>query len=175
VDGSTVSGGASDFDIAVNLILGYEGAVSDHPDDAGGLTRFGLASRWFPEVRRADFTREDAIAIYKRDFWNACACGLMPSWLALLVFDAAVQHAPGDAILMLQRALGVVADGYIGDQTLLAARQAQPGHLGALIDQRMQKYLAQSKAEWASFGRGWMRRLMSVTRECLVRLQAELA
>lgn len=165
----------SDFDIAVALVLGLEGERGQLVTDPGGLTKWGIASRWYPEVLRADFSRADAVAIYRRQYWDRCACDLMPAWLALMIFDSAVQHAPGTAIMMLQRALGVQVDGLIGKATRAAIAQAGPGSLGSLIDQRLGRYLEQSRDEWAESGRGWMRRLITITRECLVRLQHELA
>ena len=61
------------FDAAFGYAMGFEGwsAVSDDPDDPGGLTKYGISKVNHPEVDVANLTLEGAKAIYKKMYWNA--------------------------------------------------------------------------------------------------------
>jgi len=151
------------FDQALAFVLEEEGGVANDAADAGGLTKFGISSREYPEVRLSTFSREQAIAIYKRDFWDRLKCDNLPWPVALVLFDTAVQHGSTNASRWLQQALNVKADGIIGDIT---TRAAWATSLAALED------LLSARAFWYAgcggflhFGRGWMRRLFRLHSE----------
>src|SRR5438874_13810924 len=102
------------FDRALAFVLQWEGGYSKDPADPGGETKFGITLRSYPHLTIKNLTEEDARTIYLRDFWNFLHCDQMPSTLAFLVFDAAVNQGQGAAVLFLQHALGVKMDGVIG-------------------------------------------------------------
>ena len=60
-----------DFQTAVDdLIDNWEGtAFEDDPHDPGGATRFGISKRSYPNLDIEGLTREEAVAVYYRDFW----------------------------------------------------------------------------------------------------------
>ena len=58
------------FDIAFDRLMGHEGGLVDHPNDPGGLTKFGISQRSYPNIDIRKLTREDSKAIYRRDFWS---------------------------------------------------------------------------------------------------------
>lgn len=58
------------LEAADDLIDNWEGGYKDDPDDPGGETKFGITRRFHPTVDIAKLTRDDAIAIYYRDYWR---------------------------------------------------------------------------------------------------------
>ncbi|MFZ0945686.1 MAG: glycosyl hydrolase 108 family protein [Syntrophobacteraceae bacterium] len=60
-----------DFLKAVDdLIDNREGGYVFDPDDPGGMTKYGISARSYPTVDIKGLTRDDASAIYYRDFWQ---------------------------------------------------------------------------------------------------------
>ncbi len=60
-----------DFQKAVDdLIDNWEGGFVDDPEDPGGMTKYGICARSYPAVDIRNLTRDDAVAIYFRDFWQ---------------------------------------------------------------------------------------------------------
>ena len=99
-----------DFDKAIPLILQIEGGFSDDKDDEGGVTNFGIAQASHPHVNVRKLTKRGAIAIYKRNYWQASHAYKQPSSeLALMHFDASVNHGIGTASWMLRRSKGSYA------------------------------------------------------------------
>jgi lysozyme family protein len=84
------------FEEIVEWVLAREGAPAgkdgrvDDPRDVGGLTRFGLAQRYHPELDVASITREQAVAVYKMSYWLPLDGGNLPGPMRLLAFDSAV-------------------------------------------------------------------------------------
>jgi len=114
---------------AVQIVLAHEGGESDISGDRGGLTRFGISSREYHDIDVANLTRDDAIAIYYRDFWTAARLGSIPAPLGAKCFDLAVNIGSPNAVKCLQRALRAVGesvgeDGVIGAATVSASRRA---------------------------------------------------
>ena len=60
---------------------------------------------------------------YLGNYWNLFRCGEIPPGLDFAMFDAAVQHLPGTAVGLIQRAVRVPADGKLGPETIAAARR----------------------------------------------------
>ncbi len=99
------------FDRCVRAVLSEEGGLSDHPQDPGGLTKYGISRRAYPDLDIRRLTMDDVIEIYRRDYWNPVHGTDLPASLALLVFDAAVNQGVGTAVRLLQKTLGVKEDG----------------------------------------------------------------
>lgn len=157
------------FESAVTLILLFEtggradGGLVDNPKDPGGITKWGICLKAYPSLGRQgiiDLTREQAVEIYKRDYWDACRCDELPDALALLVFDCAVNQGVSTAIKLLQRALKLKEDGKIGSQTLKIANTRSPRFVCVEFAARRAVRYGVLKT-FADFGLGWMRRLMT--------------
>ena len=153
------------FDVAVELILVHEGGYVDHPSDPGGRTNYGISQRAYPDLNIKELTRDDAIEIYRRDYWVRCQCDKMPGGIALSVFDFAVNAGVTRAIRTLQYVLGVAVDGVIGPKTLAAAQDAGAEEVYAYADQRMLFY--KGLTTFSTFGRGWTRRTEETLTEAL--------
>jgi lysozyme family protein len=91
----------NDFELAVGFVLSHEGGAdgSPHtdPDDPGGATRWGIAQRYHPSINVLTLTREEAVAIYRHEYWGKYGCGAMPFPLSVLHFDSCVNPGPGRA------------------------------------------------------------------------------
>lgn len=148
------------FDAAFRRTLAHEGVVSHHPSDPGGLTKWGISQRAYPGVDIEALTLAQARDIYRRDYWDALRLSDLPDRIAAEVFDAAVNSGRRPAVMWLQRALSVNADGVIGPATISAAKQADPAVIAAkLLGYRLSHMTDLST--WPAFGRGWARRIAS--------------
>lgn len=153
----------NNFETAVNLTLEKEGILSDHKDDAGGLTKYGISQAAYPGLDIAGLTKADAIAIYKRDYWDKAQCEEIPYPLDIMLFDTAVNHGVTAAVKILQESLGIVADGIIGQETRAAARKAGNSIYTVFMINRLYAY-TEAKS-WPTFREGWKNRLVQLAKE----------
>lgn len=153
----------NNFDLAVNLTLKKEGILSDHKDDAGGLTKYGISKAAYPGLDIANLSKEDAIKIYKRDYWDKAQCLELPYPLDVMVFDTAVNHGVIKAVKILQESLGLKADGIVGQQTRAAARTAKNSIYTVFMINRLYAYT--SAKSWPTFKEGWKNRLTKLAVE----------
>lgn len=94
--------------------------------DQGGLTRWGISQNAYPGLDIASLTREEAEKIYLRDYWRPIRGSALPSQIALVLFDGAVNHGPRQAIKLLQAALKIQQDGIMGPETVGSAKSYYP-------------------------------------------------
>lgn len=152
------------FEKAVNIVLEREGVLSDDPRDNGGLTKYGISQKAYPALDIRNLTREQAVDIYRRDYWNLVRGDDLPWAFALPLFDCAVNQGPRTAIQMFQAALGCKVDGDFGPATLAAAKavQATPDEtLAKFMASRIVRYV--NSTDWIAYGAGWARRCFLVT------------
>ena len=156
------------FPKALVFVLKDEGGNDDDPADHGGRTSRGITQReysaWRAEKGLAakdvwTARDEEIAAIYHDEYWMPY-CDGFPVGVDYLYFDMAVNAGPGRAAILLQRALGVNADGRIGPLTRQAVALANPIQL---ID----KYSEAKKAFYLSlhqprFTKGWLNRVEHV-------------
>jgi lysozyme family protein len=170
------------FDAALVCVLQHEGGYVDHPLDPGGATNRGVTRATLAGVRGRPVSKAEVMAlslaetaaIYRRLFWSAVRGDDLPAGVDLAVFDLAVNSGPRRAALALQKALGVVEDGTIGPLTLAACRSAPAGSVVAAVSELRLGFLARLPT-FATFGRGWRRRVEEVRRQSLALAQASPA
>ena len=81
----------NNFDKAIKFTLSWEGEGGKaSPGDPGGLTKWGISQRAHPSVGVANLTREQAIEIYREDYWDRLGCEGLPAPLDVALFDTAV-------------------------------------------------------------------------------------
>jgi len=146
------------FERCVEFILKYESEFSDDPHDSGGLTKWGISSRVYPEVKDSAFARADAIQILHRDYWAKCKCDQLPQPIAFVLCDSAVNQGQPIAIRLLQKSLAVNPDGVVGAQTIAAAFRASP-YLVVPEFVARRGYQYSLHPDVTRFGLGWYRRL----------------
>lgn len=158
------------FQKAISVVLAHEGGYVNNPNDPGGETRWGISKRSYPNLDIKNLTREQAIEIYRRDWWNRLRIGeLQDSDVATKVLDLAVNVGAKIGIMLLQRALAAAGkpmdvDGVMGPQTIAAANAAEPRILlAALRSEAAGHYrlLIVKNSKLAAFEKGWMNRAYS--------------
>ncbi len=79
----------SSFNKAFEIVIGLEGNMTNDPDDPGGFTIWGLASKYNPEVH-IGMTINRAKEIYYEKYWVAAGCEVAPFPLDICIFDSNV-------------------------------------------------------------------------------------
>src|SRR5579863_9489602 len=131
----------ADFDQAADLVLANEGGLSIDKNDPGGTTNFGIAQRWHHEIDVQTLTRDQARAIYRRDYWLFDR--INSQRLANRLLDMSVNTSLPRTVRILQRALAgmvagpVVVDGVFGDRTLEFANAVDETRLVEELKARM--------------------------------------
>jgi len=160
------------FEEALKHILKYEGGYVNHPDDPGGMTNLGVTKRVWEqwtgkpadEHEMRSLTPDLVAPLYKKRYWDAVRGDDLPSGVDLCVFDCAVNSGVGQSSKFLQRVVGVSQDGAIGPATLAAVAKKEPGTIVAEFCHYREAFY-RSLSTFATFGKGWMRRLDDVEAE----------
>lgn len=126
------------FEHAVEHVLAVEGGWVHDSRDPGGETNHGISKRAYPHLDIQALTRDDAAGIYHRDYWQPLGAGRLEPRLALLAFDAAVNHGLARA----QR--------WLRDHPTF----------GRFLAHRLRFYARLST--FSAFGRGWVNRMAAV-------------
>ena len=146
------------FDTACDRLLGHEGGYVNDPNDPGGETNWGISKRSYPQVNIKALTRDDAKAIYQRDFWDRIHADLLPDGVAFQAFDFAVNSGIETAIRCLQRALGVADDGHWGPVSQAAANVATESDMIMRLNAERLDFMTRL-SNWPHASRGWTRRI----------------
>jgi hypothetical protein len=150
------------FLIAFDKLLKHEGDYSDHKDDPGGKTRYGVTEAVAREAGYRGDMRELPLdlaqRIYKERYWDAVQAESLPADVRYIVFDGAVNSGVAQSAKWLQRACGVKDDGVIGPQTIRAANALSPDGLKRKILAQRLRFMAKLP-NWPAFGRGWANRI----------------
>lgn len=146
------------FDVAINRVLGHEGRYVNDPEDPGGETNWGISKRTYPNLDIAALTREEAIEIYRRDFWNKIHADELFDGVAYQALDFAVNSGIPTAIRYLQRALGVADDGHWGPVTRAAAQAMGESDQIMNLNAERLDFMTRLK-NWQHAGKGWARRI----------------
>ena len=153
------------FANALGIVLRHEGGLSDHPDDPGRLTKYGISQAAYPDLDIANLLLADAARIYERDYWQACRCDDLPYPVALAVFDTAVNCGVARSIRFLQASVGAKKDGLVGPATLAAVKSGRARDIAQAVLRRRMVYYT-GLGSFATFGIGWSARVIDVAWEC---------
>lgn len=146
------------FSIAIDRVLGLEDGYVNNPADPGGETKWGISKRSYPHLDIANLTRDEAIAIYRRDFWERIGGDSLRRGVAYQLLDFAVNSGIETAVRMLQRVAGVAEDGHIGPITSAAlAAMSEIDVIMLILAERLD--FMTRLINWPSAGKGWARRL----------------
>jgi len=131
----------STFDRCFLFVVGEEGGYVNNPADPGGDTKYGISKRQYPTLDIKSLTLDQAKAIYLRDYWTPMALDGVKYGPALVLFDCAVNQG-------VARAQEFFRQTAVSSAAFIVAFQAA----------RMMHYA--SLPTWATFGKGWTRRLL---------------
>ncbi|MEX2524479.1 MAG: glycosyl hydrolase 108 family protein [Gammaproteobacteria bacterium] len=161
-----------------------EGGFSDHRNDRGGATNFGISihlMELLPDGNDDGYLDGDinkdgvidiedihaldddrALDIYYRYFWRPNRCEDLPPAVGLCLFDGLVNHQPNPARRLLQEGLEVLADGKVGPITIGAAHKISPDYfLPNYLSHRARFYtdIVRADTSQSTFLRGWLKRM----------------
>lgn len=166
----------ADISILAPFILSWEGGFGNHPNDKGGATNKGVTIATWRQVgydKDGDgdidvddlrlITEADAVnRVMKPHFWDRWKADSIKSQsIANIVVDwvwASGKHG----ITRVQRLLGVVADGIVGEKTLAALNARNPRELFEVIKHDREAFIEgiiRNNPSQAVFRKGWLKRL----------------
>ena len=129
----------ANFSEAVKIVIAQEGGLSDHPNDPGGVTKYGISWFFIRTLKDEPYchwtiedivnmTVKDAEKIYHRYFWEPRGYELISNQrIATMLFSLGVLTHPKAPVMKFQTALNEVdchgikllrEDGVIGNQTV---------------------------------------------------------
>lgn len=139
---------------SIDFVLKMEGGYQNNPSDVGNWTQcapgkginkgtnMGISACSYPDLDIVNLTREQAMAIYHRDYWRASGADTLDWPLCLLLFDTAVLHGVAAAKAWLAE-IGL-------DPYFFAAK-------------RLRVYT--QSGNWSVFGAGWVNRVAALLEE----------
>lgn len=169
---------ADAFTRSLAVILRHEGGFVNHPKDPGGMTNLGVTrATWegwtgkkASEADMRALTPATVAPVYRKNYWDKLRCDDLPPALALCVFDFGVNAGPARAGRYLQRMVGAAEDGVVGDATIAAVSAWVARHTAAeavLRYQEARRGYYRQLGTFATFGRGWLRRVDETQAEAL--------
>jgi lysozyme family protein len=174
----------NNFDQSMVYVFVSEGGYTNHPNDPGGPTNWGITQAnlgaWLghkasvAEVKA--LAKDEAKKIYKHDYWDACKCDELQSGIDYLMFDFGVNAGNSRAVKTLQKVLGLPMDGAFGAATL-AAVLAMDG-LALINDYTTAKLafyrsISTTKPSLAVFLKGWTSRCADVKKHAMAMHNAQ--
>lgn len=172
----------SNFLVAFNYVLKHEGGWSDHKDDPGGATNYGISLRFLrrQQVINGDLDRDGDIdaddirlvdldvahEIYLKEWWARHKYKHFDLSVGKRIFSFAVNMGSATAHRLAQRAcrangIELVEDGVLGPKSRAAINKIQPKEFViALRSEAAGHYrvLIERNGDFKSFERGWLRR-----------------
>lgn len=146
------------FETAIERVLKIEGRYNNNMHDPGGETNYGISKRSYPNLDIKNLTREQAIEIYRRDFWENIHAEQLYDGVAYQSLDFAINSGIGVAIRALQRALGVVDDGLWGPVSGAAAKTlSEAKQIMRLNAERLD--FMRKLPNWSYASKGWAARI----------------
>jgi len=160
-----------------DMVIAHEGGFTNDerdpgnklPDGRKGSTMLGCTqANWEKyighEVTQDDMKllkKEDVKPLYKRDYWDAVKGDDLPVGVDYAVFDFAINAGPLAARKMIQKALGVTADGAIGPATMKAIQEADGKDLLNKFSHSKEAFY-KSLPTFQTYGKGWLKRVTDV-------------
>ncbi len=163
-----------DFYKACDFVEKHEGFKSNHPNDRGGLTYYGITQTFLDahgiKKKVSDLTRAESREIYYDYVWVPLKYAFINNLqVAAKVFDMRINMGPTQAHKLAQRAVNelndedIKVDGILGKETLAAINSTKSlDLLNSLRAQCVSFYnaLAAKDKSQEVFLNGWLRRAM---------------
>lgn len=179
-----------DFSDAHAFTAKWEGGLSDHPADRGGLTAYGATIGFVQEIAAMasgkNFLQAIGVslpvtktvmrqlrpgqvaAMFRRERWDALRLDELPFRQAVLLYDAAVNHGPAQAVKLSQRGYNrcvthgvkLAVDGVLGPLTRKALQTDTDKVVREIIQARREFYegIVAARPDQRVFLRGWLNR-----------------
>lgn len=167
----------SNWNKSFDMVLAHEGGFTNDQRDSGnhlpdgrqgstmlGCTQYNWEAYVGHKVTQDDMkklTKDDVKPLYKRDYWDAVHGDDLPTGLDYAAFDFAINAGPSASRKMIQRALGVTADGVFGPKTMAAIEAADGKELMQKFSEAKTTFY-KSLSNFNVYGTGWLRRVADV-------------
>lgn len=144
---------AGGFEKCHPITAKWEGGWSDHPDDPGGKTMYGITEAVYhtylkscgkPKRPVRYITKAEAEAIYRQNYWNAAGCETLHAGVDLATYDAAVNSGVSRGRKWLLASVGGSAVQTV--KNICAKRMS----------------FVRGLRTWKTFGKGWSRRIADI-------------
>ena len=172
---------------SIDFLLKWEGGYVNHPNDKGGPTNRGITvpvlkvAQAQGIVKHCDIkalTKEEAMAIYKKNYWDRHGWGELAWPVCAACLDISVNHGARGWALIAQRACnklgaGLVVDGKYGAKSkaaLWSLAKKEPKGLALAICEMKQDYYNRIVAGDESqkvFLKGWTNRVNALRSLCV--------
>ena len=168
------------FEEIIEVVLAHEGGFVDDPDDRGGATNWGVTQAVWEDFLEDEFTSEDvkgftreqAIELYKEEFWIPSQAEKLPAEVREVYFDMCVNHGQRNAVKILQTCVNskggnLEVDGGIGPNTIGACSdlrlwEVQVERSGFYWNLVFKGSFYGKRNNQAKFIRGWIRRCFNL-------------
>ena len=154
------------------IVMEYEGGYVNHPNDPGGETYKGISRRAHPNWKgwqlidqKKPVPEQLVQEFYYNNYWVLLKCDEMPYPVGEYLFDFGVNAGITRAVITVQRALNVKADGVLGPVTIGAIQKQDPQKLMyELLKDRVGYYttITMQNSRFQVFFLGWIRRTIEV-------------
>jgi len=172
------------FNVAYKFVRSVEGGYSNRPNDRGGETNYGIATKGgLAEAKRRgiipnnytvkDLTEQDVKRIYREIYWDGIKgdkIAQIDPKLAIALFDFYI-NAGGNAVKELQKIIGAKPDGVVGNETLAKLREYVDQYgseklINEFLKARENYYreIANKKPDQREFLSGWLNRIERLKR-----------
>jgi lysozyme family protein len=167
----------NNWDKSFDMVIAHEGGFTNDerdpgnklPDGRKGSTMLGCTqANWEKYIGHTvtqddmkALKKEDVKPLYKRDYWDAVRGDDLPAGVDYAVFDFAINAGPAAARKMIQKALGVTADGSIGPATMKAIQDAEGKDLLEKFSHSKEAFY-KSLSTFPTYGKGWLKRVADV-------------
>ena len=149
----------------IKKVIKREGGYVNDPDDPGGETKYGISKKAYPNVDIENLTVDDAVELYKDDYWLPAKIERLPINLQGQYFDMVVNQGIAKSAKILQRGCNgknkekIKVDGKVGPNTIKATARLESDRLRAY---RIMEYarLALTRPELEKYYYGWVKRAM---------------
>jgi lysozyme family protein len=155
----------------VPFIRKWEGGYSNKKNDKGGCTMQGVTIKTFKSYFGEDktcsdlkqITDEQWAYVFKDGYWNPCkGDDINDQSIANIIVDWAWMSGVKTAVKVVQKLVGVKADGIIGKQTLSAINSSNAPKLFESIYNEREKFyydIVERDPSQKKFLTGWLNRL----------------
>lgn len=170
----------NNFDASLKYVLIDEGGNDDDPQDHGGRTSRGITQReydsWCQINKKKggdvwEASSSDIKAVYKSQYW-APYCDQLPAGVDYVFFDTSVNAGRSQAVKSFQKALGVPADGMMGQITVSAIQSADPDKLIHDVNDIRRTFYKHLR-QFPRYGKGWLSRVDHCERGALAMTKSD--
>jgi len=140
-------------------------------DPLGGNTNFGITQSTYDGFRAKlglmplpvkDISQSEVEVIYYTLYWGLGHCDELSTKVSVIHFNTCVNCGVGEAVVLLQKALGVTpTTGFFGPKTLAAAQGAEESTTVTNYISKLKEYYTELKSyggDYAKDYNGWINR-----------------